>query len=140
MIVNGVHQFGGYRRDQARRFIDQEMAKAAGLPLEISVTHHNGTSEVRVKLEEPYARTQINAALVESGLGNQVKSGENAGRSLRHAHVVRDFQSVPVSVREHVLTLRYPPGSIKENCRVIVYLQDQDTYSVKAAGQIGLTL
>ena len=39
-------------------------------------------------------RGQVYAAVTESGLTSKVKSGENAGRDLRHDHVVRAFSDV----------------------------------------------
>jgi Protein of unknown function (DUF1223). len=60
---------------------------------------------------------------VERGLSQEVTRGENAGRTLRHANVVRSFTSVPARTDGTAL-LSIPDAVNRSRASVIGYVQD----------------
>lgn len=90
-VVNGRYELVGSRRQE----LTQAIAEAAQAPRATVVLARStpGTLEVRVRdLPAGTRAAQVALALTESNLATQVGRGENAGRLLRHAAVVRSFR------------------------------------------------
>jgi hypothetical protein len=89
-------------------------------------------------------------ALYEDGLTTNVRAGENAGRSLESAHVVRALErafSMPTEglsdeekVRGRKGKVRMKLGGGKWNrCGLVVFLQDAQSWRVFGGTQIQLS-
>ena len=72
-----------------------------------------------------------NFALVERGLFQEVKRGENSGRRLPHENVVRAFRTQ--SDKSGSVALRVPAGMKLKNSSVIALVQDASTMKVLGA-------
>jgi hypothetical protein len=78
-------------------------------------------------------------AVTEKELESQVLGGENAGRRLRHAPVVRSFGIIGridpngSSVGQITNTLRLPHEWKRENLRAVVFVQEHDTLRITGA-------
>jgi hypothetical protein len=88
-VVNGRYEFVGSRTGQ----LVQTVAKAAKAPqAAISVSTGEGVAQVRVtSVPVGTAAAEVVLVITESGLSSQVGRGENSGRLLRHAAVVRQL-------------------------------------------------
>lgn len=88
-VVNGRYEFVGSRTGE----LAQTVAKAAKAPqAAVSVSAREGTAQVRVaSVPAGTAAAEVVLVITESGLASQVGRGENAGRLLRHAAVVRQL-------------------------------------------------
>ncbi len=68
----------------------------------------------------------VRVALVEDGLYSEVLSGENGGRILNHAHVVRDLQSKTLSDRVQI-PLDLPSDLKLAKSAVVAWIEDAET-------------
>ena len=72
----------------------------------------------------------LQLALVESSLASKVVRGENAGRTLRHDFVVRDWLApVPVGADGKVSVARVlplPPGAVRANLGISAFVQNAE--------------
>jgi hypothetical protein len=75
----------------------------------------------------------LNVALVQDRAEDQVGSGENSGRVLRHTNVVRDFHIVNPVKEKGSLTLKIPADVRIENLHVVAYVQSPTDASIHAA-------
>ena len=66
----------------------------------------------------------IRVALVEDGLSTDVRRGENGGRTLNHAHVVRNLQSATLRERNQ-LQLEVPADLQLAHSAIIAWIEDQ---------------
>jgi hypothetical protein len=94
MVVDGERRFVG---DEGKA---REQAAAAGkrakVPLRVSARVDGDAAVVAVRLDAaPPAGTELWAALTEDGLSSRVTRGENSGRTLEHAAVVRAHVTLP---------------------------------------------
>jgi hypothetical protein len=76
--------------------------------------------------------TELFVALAEGGLSSVVTRGENAGRTLRHDHVVRALRG-PLALYAagaHSMQFQLDPQWRKERIGVVVFVQDRDSAEV----------
>jgi hypothetical protein len=104
--------------------------------LQITLSGDATRGQIRWRLAGTTEGLRLQIALVEGGLSIPVPRGENAGRTLRHEHVVRAFQSLPVQGQEGAAELAVPADARKENLKMIVYLQDPKTLAIVAAARL----
>ena len=148
MIVGGQAGFVGSDVDRAY----QEISRAAGKPL-ASVqlrTARNARDpellDLQVQVSDRGARggADVYMAVTEENLSTNVSRGENSGRLLKHAPVVRSFGVIgrfePRKVSEVQLspTLQLPREWKRENLRAVVFVQDRGNRKITGAGTIDL--
>jgi len=146
LVVNGRSEVVGSSAREARpQIIEASKSPAAELHLSLaSLSSHS--AEVRISVENipPEAQAaELWLAVTERGLASNVLRGENEGRNLAHAAVLRSLT--------HVRAQRADAGSAKatdqvaldsswkrENLRFVVFLQEPKTLHIfgAAAGSI----
>jgi hypothetical protein len=125
MVVNGRFEFVGNDGESLRRAVHQaaESTKAADVsltwasPAEIHVSVSN--------VSKPDALIYL--AITESGLSTVVDAGENGGRTLRHAGVVRLFRQVGATKTGGVsisAPVNLSPTWNKARLKAVVLVQD----------------
>jgi hypothetical protein len=127
MIVDGAHGFVG-GEDEARAQAALA-AKRPKVPLRLTARVEGDTVVVRVLTETAPAKgLELWAALAEDGLSSDVKRGENAGRKLSHAAVVRTLATLPAPKAAEggfvsEARLKLSPGWKREKLRAVAVLQ-----------------
>ena len=96
VIVEG-RDFPQWRTgDALERAIAAANARPARAKIELAARPRGSAADVDLNVEVPAARDRSDArvvvALVQSGLASEVTAGENAGKRLKHDHVVRDWR------------------------------------------------
>ncbi len=131
LIVNGSTELVGSDALRAQRAIHAASSTPATMTLSVTAESGPEASVVLHVTARPtndktsLSGVKVHAALAESGLSSDVKRGENAGHTLTHDHVVRDFQSAaPDANGTTTLTLHIPRDANRENSQIIIYAQD----------------
>jgi hypothetical protein len=143
MVVNGREEFIGSRGAQARASIASAIARAGSLRLQIKAQRGREYPErvgVRFQLSAtPPVDSVLRVALVEAEAVEHVQTGENAGRVLRHVHVVRAFESVALAAGlTGNVSLAWPVGLApmqRESASVIGYVQQRADMRIIAAAR-----
>jgi len=127
MVVDGTRSFvGGEDEARAQAAV---AAKRSKVPLRLDTRVEGDTVVVRVWMDSAPARgLELWAALAEDGLSSDVKRGENAGRKLSHAAVVRTVATLPAPKAEEgsflsEARLKLAPGWKREKLRAVAVLQ-----------------
>jgi len=117
MIVNGTNAFVGSDRERA------EAAITAGLSTRPRVALTAQLAADRLTYRAPGAPKGANlcVAIVDAHRSTRVPRGENAGKTLEHARVVRAFTSAPLAGVEGSIAL---PGKVPAGGAVVVFVQD----------------
>lgn len=145
MVVNGRVEFVG---DDSNRAY-QEIAAERGVPtplVELKTapnTKDLDLIDLSVRVTQPRTararEADVYLAVTESELESHVLRGENAGRQLRHAPVVRSFGIIGridprgSNVGQITNTLRLPREWKRENLRAVVFVQEHDTLRITGA-------
>jgi hypothetical protein len=127
MIVNGLEQFTGSDRARADESIGRALAHAPTVPLSLRA-RATEASLVTVDYQAPDAPVDavIDVAIVERSAATEVRGGENSGRTLRHANVVRTFFAALVQASGSVV-VRVPASVRRDNGEVIACVQHPAT-------------
>lgn len=123
VMVNG-RDFRGWNTDRFDAALKTLAAQPASASLTLAITP--GREAILTGQGPPGASTIL--ALVEDGLSNQVRAGENAGRRLEHDHVVRDWLELGAVGADGRIDLRHSlaalPGVRTERSSLVALLQD----------------
>ena len=145
MVVNGQTEFVGDDGNRAYQVIG-----AAKQMQTTSVDLRNAISgkdpdlvDLSVQVTNPKnpkpRAADVYLAVTESELESQVLRGENAGRRLRHAPVVRSFGIIGridprgSNIGQITNTLRLPREWRRDNLRAVVFVQEHDTLRITGA-------
>jgi hypothetical protein len=94
-----------------------------------------------VKVQGATAGSEVLLAITEDGLTTQVKRGENGGRELQHAGVVRRLTEIGTArsgILEVTVPIKLDPAWRRENLRVIVLVQNLAGGPIEGAAAAGL--
>lgn len=123
IIVNGREVMVGSRSQEVRAAISSALDTPAETDVALAVDSVAHPLRVGYRVEgdvPPEAHLQL--AVVERGLSQKVTRGENAGRTLHHANVVRSF-TTETAIRNGTVELSCPDGIDFSEASVIGYVQ-----------------
>ncbi|MEO9870175.1 DUF1223 domain-containing protein [Ekhidna sp.] len=135
MVVNGKHEFVGSSKSKWRETYSSESATKSNLDLVVSsiiVDHQTLTFDVKSKATD----SQINVAIVEKNLSQNVIRGENRGRTLSHDNVVRVYDTRRFDGKSNTFSLKVPMDLNFENASLIIYSQNSESWNVNGAKKI----
>jgi len=146
MIVNGRTQLVGSRADQAVKAV-QEAQQAPATSVKIAASNGAGSNELRFavsvgKLAQLSSGDSVEVwlAISESGLASQVSRGENAGRNLNHASVLRSLRHIgnadgkaDSSSFQGDATVKLKSGWKRQNLTAIVLVQERKSRHILGA-------
>ena len=146
MVVNGRTQLIGSRTDQAVKAVQEAQgvpatvvklaASGAGNPNE----PHFAVSVGKLAQLSPGDSAEVWLAITESGLASQVSRGENAGRNLSHASVLRSLRRIgnadsraDASAFQGDASLKLKSGWKRENLLAVVLVQEKKSRRILGA-------
>jgi hypothetical protein len=151
MVVNGRNEFVGSRSDLAARAIEGER-QSLRVAVQVALTQPNSDKDVSLAVSVgklPQASNGDSAevwlGVTESGLGSRVSGGENAGRNLRHASVLRSLRRIGTadthaenaSFRADA-AVKLKPNWNRANLAVVVLVQEKKSRHILGAASLKL--
>jgi len=97
MIVNGTREFVGSNRAAADAAIREALANAAPARIRLSASVQGHDVAVKYSVEGAPAGAILEVVWVDAHAESAPSRGENQGRALRHANVVRDLRSAELN-------------------------------------------
>ena len=142
LVVNGHDEFVGSSERQLREAIaNAEKVPAATLRF-ASVNLTSNSAELSIALEgvQDQARSsELWLAVTERGLSSNVLRGENQGRNLVHAAILRSLTRVRMASSANsdsanaTKTIKLNPTWKRENLRFVVFLQEPKSLRILGA-------
>jgi hypothetical protein len=142
MVVNGQAEFSGGDAGRAQR----EIKKAAEGPKARVDVRLLGGDMVKLNVEslpQGTREAEVLLAVTETNLETNVQRGENHGRLLRHASVVRSLTSLAkIDTRKSgaytaEVKVGIAPEWRRENVSVVVFVQDRSSGKIVGAARVG---
>ena len=150
IVVDGSEQFSGGRAQQALQSIAWA-AERAKVPVTLAEATENkpGKEDFSVQvgklLPTPKGGTaEVWLAITETGLHSSVTRGENAGRELRHAAVVRAMRKIGDAKPDRDVSFSseatVPLGKEwhRENLKAVAFVQEKNSLRILGAREISL--
>ncbi len=140
-VVNGRYELVGSQRNALATTI-AKAAKAPQATVALARAPNGGLSVQVSHLPPGTKAADVTLALAENGLASQVGRGENAGRLLRHAAVVRTLRPLGHIGADGTFAATVPldlqAGWKPENLRAVVLVQETGSHYVVGAGSLAL--
>lgn len=140
IVVNGRAEAVGSDFRKVSGMLKDASAVRPGVQLDLAVEPRSESFAVAVEglLGDAATRpASLLVAVTEGGFEVDVKSGENAHRTLRHHHVVRDLQELarlaPGQPSEQTVVLPVDPAWNRKHLRVVAFVQDPMTLEIHGA-------
>ncbi len=133
LIVNGRRELVGSRRREAQAAVEQALEQPAQALVHVHADATGETVSVVYGVEDAPEGAVLHLALVQRQAEQAVPRGENGGKTLHHANVVRVFETVSAGTGTRSLAL--PGGLRPAEVAVIAYVQDPATMQVYGAAQ-----
>lgn len=142
-VVSGTTEFVGSDRQKARAEIAATAARLRSSAVRVTITAAGGDSyRVRVTGADAVKNGRLFVAVTESDLSTKVKTGENAGRTLAHAPVVRRLVSPaptpggkPGGKLEATVPLPVEAGEKRAHQKIVAWVQNGETGAIAGAAQ-----
>ena len=127
-VVNGTAGTVGSRRADVRRLIDAALAEPAAASVTLSVDRDGRSVRVTHAVrwaDDPQGHAVVHVVLAQRTAETDVRRGENAGRTLPHAMVVRGWKTVPAAATDPI-ALTLPDDLPAADARVVAFVQRRD--------------
>ncbi len=140
MVVDGAVEFVGNDAGHAQRTVREAASQPEVATVKISSAAAYQLS-VQVKAPGSAKDAQVVLAITEDNLTTQVGSGENGGRTLHHAAVVRELRQLG-QLHEGSFEANVPVKLQKdwkrEDLQAVVFVQEGPTGKILGAATLGL--
>ncbi|HLY92270.1 MAG TPA: DUF1223 domain-containing protein [Candidatus Angelobacter sp.] len=142
MIVDGRIEFVGSDQARAHSAISEAATHAQTAQIEISTLADKFNElEVHVKAVISAKGADVMLAVTEDNLATKVGAGENGGRELRHAAVVRDFRRLGTTDGGNFtadVPLKLATEWKRNDLQLVVFVQESPAGKVLGAASVPL--
>jgi hypothetical protein len=133
-VINGSEEFVGSDRSKLKKSIEEKLnadfINAINLK---AIEHHSGKIEITSLIKtNSAAEQQLVLMLVQKTGTNNIRRGENSGKTLHHINIVRDILYLPVSQKEMQAAFGLPDGMPKENFFIAAFIQNKNKGNLTA--------
>ena len=132
VVVNGKKEFIGSNKSKLISSIDEQLNERSAVSIKLNaVQNTDGKIDVHYSAEGVDAKKeQAILVLLQKMATNEIKKGENKGRTLHHINIVRNIFYLPLKEKNTNFTL--PAGLLKEDVSVAGFIQDKKSGSIRA--------
>ncbi len=128
LVVGGTEQFTGSDRARAEDAVRRALEQPGSVELSLHPRDlRPGSVTVDYQLRGGPPGTILNLALLQRHAVTTVRAGENAGKILHHANVVRAFVSTPVQSPGGSAAVGFPATIQPDGAELVGYVQRSST-------------
>jgi hypothetical protein len=144
MVVDGAVEFVGNDAGRAQSTIRQQASQLETAQVKIAPA---GADQLSIQVKDPAASSSdggnalVMLAITEDNLTTQVGSGENGGRTLHHAAVVRDLRQVGTlnnGAIETKVPLKLEKDWKRNDLHAVVFVQNGPSGKIEGAASVAL--
>jgi hypothetical protein len=132
VVVNGKKEFLGSDKSKLVSSIEEQLNERSAVSIKLNaVQNTEGKIVVQYSVEEADTKKeQAILVLIQKMATNEIKKGENKGKTLHHINIVRNIFYLPLKEKTTNFTL--PTGFSKEDFFVAGFVQDKRSGKIKA--------
>ena len=126
-IVNGKDEMIGSATGELKNSISKFLKSSNEIQFSSKIEEVNSQSlKLSFDLPADSQNKDLVVNLIEKDISTNVKAGENGGRVLVHANVVRSFQRVIIERTKKEIKINIPDDFKKENFEIISFIQEKN--------------
>ena len=131
VVVNGRKEFIGSNKNKLINSIEEQLNEKLAASIKLNaIQNAEGKIDVQYSAEGTDAKKeQAILVLIQKMATNEIKKGENKGKTLRHINIVRNISYLPL--KEKTTNFAIPAGFSKEDFFVAGYIQDKRSGEIK---------
>ena len=132
VVVNGEMEFVGSNKDKLISSIEEQLNEKPVASIKLNAFQNTkGKIDVQYSAEGTNAiKEQAILVLIQKMATNEIKKGENKGRTLHHINIVRNIFYLPL--KEKTTNFTIPAAFSKEDFFVVGFIQDKRSGKIKA--------
>jgi hypothetical protein len=142
MVVDGEAEFVGNDAGQAQRTIRQQANQLETAQVKIApVAEDQLNIQVKGAAGPSGRNALVILAITEDNLSTQVGAGENGGRTLHHAAVVRELRELGMlhnGIMETTVPLKLEKDWKRNDLRAVVFVQQGPSGKIEGAASVAL--
>ena len=150
MVVDGQSQFIGSGINEAAKAIGDGAQRAkTEISLTSAASGPKGPTSITIKigkLVNPSEKDTVDVwlAVAESGLHSAVTAGENSGKNLHHASVLRSLRKIGAADRTQLVSyattanVKFKGDWKRSNLRLVVFVQERKSRKILGAASIAV--
>lgn len=137
LVVNGKEEFVGSDQSAITPAINRELSGKASASLILKVQQQARKLNVSYEADGDVAGSELQLALVQKHAVSKVGAGENKGRLLKHAQIVRNLYKFDLPTGKKGATQIDLPATFNtKDWELIGFVQDGKTGVIKAASRV----
>lgn len=141
VVVNGKTEFVGSNRPALDFALASGLSGSPASSLQLYGTLQNGKLELSYQITGKAEDDELQVAIVRKNAVHEIKRGENKGRTLIHAQIVRTLQTFPLQQSGSGKIGIIPPKDYTPaDWEVIGLVQDSKSMAINAATRATLSL
>ena len=138
VVLNGKAEYVGSDEPALRDAISGALAGTASAGVLLQVQQDKDKLAVNYQVTGNSATDKLLIALVQKSAISKVAAGENSGRTLAHAQIVRELQTVNLNQTKGTSYIKVPKGYNAQNWEVVGFIQNNTTGEVLSATRANL--
>lgn len=136
LILNGSTEFVGSDEREIKNTLANTLNGTATNTLTLKAQQQAGKLNIQYQLGTKPAQGQLTIAIVQKHAVSKVKAGENEGRTLSHAQIVRSLSTFIITEQaQGQESIMLPLGFDAQNWEVIGMLQNPETGKILSASR-----
>ena len=136
LVVNGKEEFVGSDQSAITSAISQELSGKATASLALKAHQQAGKLDVNYQADGDIAGSELLLALVQKHAVSKVGAGENGGRTLKHAQIVRNLYKFDLPAdKKGTMRIALPPSFNTKDWELVGFVQDEGTGVIKSAAR-----
>lgn len=133
LILNGSTEFVGSDEREIKNTLVKALSVPATKTLALQVQQQAGKLNIQYQLSKP-AQGQLVIAVLQKHAVSSVKAGENKGRTLSHAQIVRSLSTFNIAPQgQGQESIMLPVGFDVQNWEIIGMVQNPETGEILSA-------
>ncbi|WPU97292.1 DUF1223 domain-containing protein [Mucilaginibacter sp. cycad4] len=139
VVVNGKTEMVGSDEPVLREAISGALAIVQTAQVSLQAQQNGDKLTVNYELTGGSTNQQLLIAVVQKTAISKVDRGENSGRTLSHAQIVRDLKTVALNqAKKGQTTINLPKGFAPQGWEVVGFIQDKANGEILTATKMAL--
>ncbi|HKG05973.1 MAG TPA: DUF1223 domain-containing protein [Pedobacter sp.] len=140
VVVNGKSEFVGSNAAALNFAVTSGLSASPAIELQLHGNQKKRRMEIHYKITGKPDQNELLIAVIQKNAIHRIKLGENKGRILSHAQIVRSLQAFPIGQYESgTVNVVLPEDYEPSGWEVIGLLQGKQTRAIQGAGRVVLS-